>query len=140
VQEGQRVVNGMQQILTLFLTRVVSFTLLILLIPGFPFSPRQSSLITLLTVGIPMVALAAWAHPGTAPSNKLLLRLIHFVLPAILTVGLMTLFVFLIAVALAVSTGLPEATVIATARSTITVFATVCGVLLLVFVAPPVRL
>jgi magnesium-transporting ATPase (P-type) len=59
VQEGQRVVNGMQQILTLFLTRVASFTLLILLIPGFPFSPRQSSLITLLTVGIPTVALAA---------------------------------------------------------------------------------
>jgi len=49
------------------------------------------------------------------------------------------LFVFLTAVALAVSRGLPEATVIATARSTITVFATVCGVLLLVFVAPPTR-
>jgi cation-transporting ATPase E len=140
VQEGQRVVNGMQQILTLFLTRVASFTLLILLIPGFPFSPRQSSLITLLTVGIPTVALAAWAQPGPTRGNKLLLRLIHFVLPAILTASLATLFVFLLAVALAVSRGLPEATVIATARSTITVFATVCGILLLVFLAPPTRL
>ena len=139
VQEGQRVVNGMQQILTLFLTRVSLFTLLILLIPGFPFSPRQSSLVTLLTVGIPTVALAAWAHPGPTYGSKLLLRLMHFVLPAILTASLMTLFVFLIAVAIAVSRGLPEATVIATARSTITVFATVCGILLLVFVAPPTR-
>ena len=139
VQEGQRVVNGMQQILKLFLTRVASFTLLILLIPGFPFSPRQSSLITLLTVGIPTVALAAWAQPGPTRGNKLLLRLVHFVLPAILTGSLATLFVFFLAVALAVSRGLPEATVIATARSTITVFATVCGILLLVFVAPPPR-
>ena len=139
VQEGQRVVNGMQQILKLFLTRVASFTLLILLIPGFPLSPRQSSLITLLTVGIPTVALAAWAQPGSAQGNKLLLRLVHFVLPSILIGSLATLFVFLTAVALAVSRGLPEATVIATARSTITVFATVCGVLLLVFVAPPTR-
>jgi len=139
VQEGQRVVNGMQDILKLFLTRVAYFTLLILLIPGFPFSPRQSSLITLLTVGIPTVALAAWAQPGSMRGNKLLLRLVHFVLPTILTGSLATLFVFLIAVAIAVSRGLPEATVIATARSTITVFATVCGILLLVFVAPPTR-
>jgi cation-transporting P-type ATPase E len=139
VQEGQRVVNGMQDILKLFLNRVTSFTLLILLIPGFPFSPRQSSLVTLLTVGIPTVALAAWAQPGPARGNKLLLRLLHFVLPAILIGSLATLFLFLIAVAIAVSRGLPEATVIITARSTITVFATVCGILLLVFVAPPTR-
>jgi cation-transporting ATPase E len=140
VQEGQRVVNGMQQILTLFLTRVSLFTLLILLIPGFPFSPRQSSLIVLLTVGIPTVALAAWSHPGPEEGKKLLPRLVRFVLPAVLTASLMTLFVFLIAVAVAVSRGLPEAMVIETARSTITVFATVCGILLLVFVAPPVRI
>jgi cation-transporting P-type ATPase E len=140
VQEGQRVINGMQQILTLFLTRVSLFTLLILLIPGFPFSPRQSSLVTLLTVGIPTVALAAWAHPGPMYGKKLLLlRLMHFVLPAVLTASLMTLFVFLIAVVIAVSRGLPEATVIDTARSTIAVFATVCGIFLLVFVAPPTR-
>jgi cation-transporting P-type ATPase E len=139
VQEGQRVVNGMQDILKLFLNRVTSFTLLILLIPGFPFSPRQSSLVTLLTVGIPTVALAAWAQPGPTRGNKLLLRLAHFVLPAILVGSLATLFVFMIAVAIAVSRGLPEATVITTARSTITVFATVCGILLLVFVAPPTR-
>ena len=96
-------------------------------------------MITLLTVGIPTIALAAWAKPGPTHGNKLLLRLVRFVLPAILTASLMTLFVFFIAVALAVSTGLPEAAVIATARSTITVFATVCGILLLVFVAPPTR-
>jgi cation-transporting P-type ATPase E len=139
VQEGQRVINGMQQILTLFLTRVTLFTLLIMLIPTFPFSPRQSSLVTLLTVGIPTVALAAWAHPGPAYGKKLFLRLVHFVLPAVLTASLMTLFVFLIAVAIAVSRGLPETTVITTARSTITGFATVCGILLVVLVAPPTR-
>ena len=45
----------------------------------------------------------------------------------------------MIAVALASSAGQPEAMVIATAYSTITVFVTVCGVLLLVFVEPPTR-
>jgi cation-transporting ATPase E len=80
VQEGQRVVNGMQQILQLFLYRVSSFILLILLFPGFPFSPRQSSLVTLLTVGIPTVALAVWAQPGPA-QGKLLLLLLVFVAP-----------------------------------------------------------
>ena len=139
VQEGQRVINGMQDILKLFLARVVYVTLLILLIPGFPFTPRQSSLISLLTVGIPTVALAAWAKPGPTQRKTLLLDLVHFVLPATLTASLVTLFVFLIAVALASSAGQPEAMVIATAYSTITVFVTVCGVLLLVFVEPPTR-
>jgi cation-transporting ATPase E len=139
VQEGQRVINGMQDILKLFLARVIYVTLLILLIPGFPFTPRQSSLITLLTVGIPTVALAAWAKPGQTHRKQMLLRLEHFVLPATLTASLATLFVFLIVVTLAVSAGLPDAMVIATSHSTITVFATVCGVLLLVFVEPPIR-
>ena len=139
VQEGQRVINGMQDILKLFLARVVYVTLLILLIPGFPFTPRQSSLISLLTVGIPTVALAAWAKPGPTQRKTLLLGLVRFVLPATLTASLATLFVCLIAVALASSAGQPEAMVIATAYSTITVFVTVCGVLLLVFVEPPTR-
>ncbi len=85
-------------------------------------------------------ALAAWAQPGPTRGNKLLLRLVHFVLPATLTGSLATLFIFFLVVAIATSKGLPEAEVIATARSTITVFATVCGVLLVVFVAPPTRL
>jgi cation-transporting ATPase E len=138
VLEGQRVLNGMHDILKLFLARVIYVTLLILLLPGFPFTPRQSSLITLLTVGIPTVALAAWAKPGPT-QGKTLLHLVHFVLPATLTASLVTLFVFLIAVVLAVSAGMPEAMVIATSHSTITIFATVCGLLLLVFVEPPVQ-
>lgn len=139
VQEGQRIVNGLQDILKLFLSRVVTITLLILLLPAFPFSPRQSSLITLLTVGIPTVALAVWAKPGPTYGKTLLRRLAYFVIPAALMTSLATVFVFLISVLLAVYTGLPEAQVVATARSTITVFATVCGILLLVFVTPPTR-
>jgi cation-transporting ATPase E len=72
-------------------------------------------------------------------ANKPLLRLVHFVLPATFTGSLATLFVFLLAVAIASSRGLPEAVVTETARSTITVFATICGIFLLVFVAPPTR-
>jgi cation-transporting ATPase E len=138
-QEGQRIVNGLQQILKLFLSRVIYVILLILLLPAFPFSPRQSSLLTLLTVGIPTVALAAWAKPDSTQGKPLFLHLIRFVLPTALSASLATLFVFLVSTVLARDAGLSEAMVVATARSTITVFATVCGILLLVFVAPPTR-
>jgi cation-transporting ATPase E len=69
----------------------------------------------------------------------LLLRLVHFVLPTALSASLATLLVFLISTMLATSAGLPEALVLAETRSSITVFATVCGILLLVFAAPPPR-
>ncbi len=140
VQEGQRIVNGLHQILKLFLSRVVYVILLILLLPEFPFHPRQSSLLTLLTVGIPTVALAAWAKPGSRQGQRpLLLRLVHFVLPTALSAALATLVVFLISTRLAIAAGLSEARVLAEGRSSITVFATVCGILLLVFAVPPPR-
>src|SRR6266699_7105731 len=84
-------------------------------------------------------ALAVWAKPGPTHGKSLLRRLAYFVIPAALTTSLATVFVFLISVLLAVYTGLSETLAVATARSTITVFATVCGILLLVFVAPPTR-
>jgi cation-transporting ATPase E len=139
VREGQRIVNGMEDILKLFLTRVAYVALLILILPTFPFSPSQSSLISLLSVGLPTLALAAWAKPGPTAGNALLRRLVLFALPAALTTSLATLFVFFLAVGLAVLSSLPEAEVKAEAQSTITVFAAVLGVLLLVFVALPVR-
>ena len=67
MREGQRIRNGMQDILKVFLARVASITLLIIsiaFIGSFPFQPRQTSLLTLLTVGVPALALAYWARPG----------------------------------------------------------------------------
>jgi cation-transporting ATPase E len=56
--------------------------------------PKHVSLLTLLTVGIPTFALAVWARP--AQSTKRLLRsVLHFVLPATLTVFVFALLVYL---------------------------------------------
>lgn len=66
-EEGQRIRNGMESVLKLFLTRVLYLVLLLLTIPmleAFPFAPKQKALITFETLSIMAVALAVWAHPG----------------------------------------------------------------------------
>ena len=84
-REGQRIRRGLCRILELFLSRVFAVALLILGVlivqAGFPLSPGQISLLTLLTVGIPTFGIALWTRPGPPPRN-LSRRLLRFVLPA----------------------------------------------------------
>jgi cation-transporting ATPase E len=84
-REGQRIRRGLCRILELFLSRVFAVALLILAVlvvqAGFPLSPGQISLLTLLTVGIPTFGIALWTRPGPPPRN-LPRRLLQFVLPA----------------------------------------------------------
>jgi cation-transporting P-type ATPase E len=84
-QEGQRIVNGMLDIMRLFLSRVVYQTLIIIAVAiigaGFPITPVHQSLLSLFTVGIPTLALAAWSRPG-APAGRLIEGVIRFILPA----------------------------------------------------------
>ncbi len=84
-REGQRIRRGLCRILELFLTRVFAVALLILAVlivqAGFPLSPGQISLLTLLTVGIPTFGIALWTRPGPPP-RSLPRRLLQFVLPA----------------------------------------------------------
>lgn len=84
-REGQRIRRGLCRILELFLSRVFAVALLILAVllvqAGFPLSPGQISLLTLLTVGIPTFGIALWTRPGPPPRN-LGRRLLRFVLPA----------------------------------------------------------
>ena len=147
-REGQRIQNGMQDILKLFLTRVLSVTLLLIsiaFIGGFPFQPRQTSILTLLTVGVPAVALAYWAHPGHVSHTSLLRSLARFVLPASLTFCLVAIGVYLAVLLPAVAT-LPEPGnpyregPLPLAQTALTVFAVLCGLALVVFVQPPSRL
>ena len=66
ITEGQRIIAGMQSVLKLFLTRTFFLALLIIavgMVGTFPFSPRQSALLSILTAGM-AVALAAWARPA----------------------------------------------------------------------------
>ena len=99
LREGQRILNGMQDIIKLFLCRISTVALLIissLVIGYFPISLRNGSIITLITVGIPAILLAIWAQP-TKLEDTLARRLLHFVLPAALLSSVIGLIVFYIA-------------------------------------------
>ena len=84
-REGQRIRRGLCRILELFLTRVFTVAMIILAVlvveAGFPLSPAQITLLTLLTVGIPTFGIALWTRPGPPP-RSLPRRLLRFVLPA----------------------------------------------------------
>ena len=150
-REGQRIRRGLQDILNLFLVRVFSVALILIAVifvrGGFPFSPANMTLLTMLTVGIPTFALALYAHPGRA-SERIIMPLVQFVLPAtillfITAFSVYVLFYFLNDVDLdqlragevAGRTAGTEPG--ALARDALTYVMILSGLWLVVFVAPP---
>jgi cation-transporting ATPase E len=133
-REGQRIVGGMRDVIALFLTRSLYVTLVILgasvVGADFPVTPKHNAILALLTVGIPTLALAAWARPSR-PQGGLLRSIMPFVLPAALTITLGGLAVYLFELR---TTG-----DVAIARSALTTFTVLCGLLLIPFAEPPVR-
>jgi cation-transporting ATPase E len=134
--EGQRIVNGMTDILKLYMTRVLSLALLITAIAmlgaGFPFSATQSSLISLLTLSVPALGLALWARPGSVSTN-LTRRLMHFVIPAVIVTGSAGLIVYLYFF-------VKTAGDTVYAQQALTYAMIAMGLLLIVFVEPPTRI
>jgi cation-transporting ATPase E len=105
--EGQRIINGMKDILRLFLTRAIYFALLIIATSvigiGFPYVPKHATLVMLFTVGIPTFALAAWARPGPVPRFSLIRSVIHFVFPAAISTFVFGLMVYTVAYGLIIN-------------------------------------
>jgi cation-transporting ATPase E len=132
VIEGQRIIAGMHDSLHLFLTRAMYMALVILgaslLGLAIPVTPKHNTVLALLTVGVPALFLALWAHPAR-PGTDALRRILQLVVPP--------------AVALTVL-GLPLYWWMArdgdvdAARTAFTTFATFCGLGLLVLLDPPV--
>jgi len=155
VAEGQRIVNGMRHILILFLTRIASVGLVILsaLVVGeFPLALRQSSLVTLLSVGVPSVFLVLWARPGPTSTGPVRGRLARVVLPPVVLTGVLSLLVFygalLLRLARASAPLRPiaqaqaqlarlSASDLATAQTALVSFLVLSGLLLMIFVEPP---
>jgi len=131
--EGQRIWNGMEDILRLYMTRIFSLALLITMIAmlsaGFPLTPSQSSVISLLTLALPAFALAQWARPGPVPDVSIGRRLMHFVLPAMITFAAASLFVYLYFI---VTTGSEPYAQLALTYTVIGM-----GLILVIFVEPP---
>ncbi|TVR20610.1 MAG: HAD family hydrolase [Anaerolineaceae bacterium] len=148
-REGQRIINGMDDIICLFLTRAF-YAAIIILGAGiiaeaqlFPFIPKHASLLTLITVGFPTLALAVWARPGP-PKHNLLRSIIHFVLPAALSLAIASLAIY--AIYLMNYYYVPETLTLAqeqlaisTARTALTTVTIFMGLILIPFVEPPTR-
>lgn len=150
VEEGQRIVNGMQDILKIFLTRILTMMLVILsawTIGIFPVNVRHGTLVTLFSVGIPTVLLAVWARAGFRYYHTLVRRLVHFVVPASLLASLLAVVIFYVTLAWSLSAearALPAevffdqyATVIRHSQTALAVFLTLVGLGALPFVEPP---
>jgi cation-transporting P-type ATPase E len=150
VAEGQRIVNGMQDILKLFLARIATTALIILsalVVGAFPFNLRHNSLMTFFTVGVPTVLLALWALPGRQERLvSLPRRLAHFVIPAAILGSFLGLGVFYGSLFLR-ATGIGPIQVlgnprgfgeaIAVGQTSLATFMVLTGLLLVVFVEPP---
>jgi cation-transporting P-type ATPase E len=144
--EGQRIRGGMHAILKLFLTRVLYMAFLIVMFSivdiGFPFAPKQNALVTLLTVGLPTLALAAWARP-LEPGQQMSGSVFEFVVPAACTLAAMGLSVYMAYLVLgplisgtSVLVAANSLTVRSTARTALTTASILCGLILIVFVQP----
>jgi cation-transporting ATPase E len=141
VEEGQRIINGMQDILKLFLTRIATVGLVVvssLVVVSFPIELRNASALTIFTVGIPSALLAVWAAPGRRVADSLGRTLATFVIPAAVVSSLLGLAVFygsLVLAAPADAVALDAAS--AHARTALTTFLVFVGLALIVFVEPP---
>ncbi len=145
VEEGNRIRNGMHDILRLFLTRIFAVGLVIvssLVVGEFPIELRNASAITLFTVGVPSVLLAIWAPAGRTQEVPLIRTLLDFVVPAAAISALIGLVVFygtLLIDPIAPGGIGPDPAALSEARSALTAFLVLSGLLLVPFVAPPHR-
>ncbi len=137
VVEGQRIRNGMQDILKLFLTRIATVGLVVvssLVVITFPIQLRNASALTVFTVGIPSALLAVWAQPGKHREDSLGRTLATFVVPAAVVSSLAGLFVFYGSIVLE---GSNSEQAVDAARTALTAFLVYAGLILVVFVEPP---
>ncbi len=145
LHEGQRIRGGMHSILKLFLTRVLFMAMLIVMTAvvdvGFPFAPKQNALLTLLTVGLPTLALAAWARPMEPRQQSS--SVFDFVIPAAFALAIMGIGVYMGYLLLgpllegwSAIEAVGSSDLRSIAQTALTTFAILCGLLLILFVQP----
>jgi cation-transporting ATPase E len=142
VEEGQRILNGMQDILKLFLTRIATVGLVVissLVVVTFPIELRNASVLTVFTVGIPSALLALWAHPGQQVREGITRTLVRFVVPAAVVSSLVGLILFYAILIATLNQGDTLDQAMASARTALTSFLVYVGLFLIVFVEPPIR-
>jgi cation-transporting P-type ATPase E len=143
--EGQRIRNGIQDVLKLFLVRTFCVTLLIfaiaLVTDSFPLQNKQSAIVALIGVGFPTMCIPIWAKSGLLPRRSMVRSMLHFVIPATLTLTLVSLLVYLFYLVVAVLDLPPGATLAqvnhAIPRSALVAILVMGELLLIPFLKPP---
>jgi cation-transporting ATPase E len=132
VIEGQRIISGMHDSLNIFLTRSMYMALVILgaslLGLLIPVDPKHNTVLALLTVGIPALLLALWAHPAR-PGTDQLRRILQLITPPAVAVTLIGVPLYWWA---------SQGGDVAMARTVFTTFAVFCGLGLLILLDPPI--
>ncbi len=128
VDEGRRIVDGMRGASSLLLTRTLYMLLIVLgaALAGlpFPFSPRGSSLLALVTVGLPSLAVIAWARP-VPWRGSLVGATLRFAVPAAVAVAAIAVPVY--------GLYLGHGGSVSLARSALVTTTAACGTLLIPF-------
>ena len=132
---GQRIANGLLDVLKLYLNQVGYLTLLILAIwgldQGFPYQSKQGTLITIASVILPSLALVLWAPAGLVPRAGLGWLLARFVVPSAVTISAATALVYRFFL---LTTG-----DVAYAQLAVTYTLTFSGLVLVILLRPPFR-
>lgn len=136
LQKGQRIVNGLMDVLRLNLTQIIY--VLILLVAMFAsggrifyYHPTQGGAIGLFTIVIPSIALSFWSSTVAINRTGMHKQLVHFVVPAALLTALCVVAVYSVFMKFSFSITYPQLVV--------THLLVVIGLLLVVFVQPPLR-
>ena len=146
--EGQKIRNGIIDVVKLFLVRSLSMTMMIfasaIVVDHFPFVNKHTAIVSLIGVGFPTMFIPLWAKPGVPQWRSLIRNILHFVLPAVISLTCVGMLVYLFYLATAINSlpatmpltqlehGIPR-----TALVTVLIF---CELLLIPFLKPPIRL
>jgi cation-transporting ATPase E len=164
--QGRRIISGISTSLNLFLARVATSTLIIIVVAvlglGFPYEPAQVAL-TLFTVGLPTFFLTRWAPPQRF-DTRMVGNLARFVGPASLVTAAFAVAIYVIVYQLVevgigrsvvpvdvvqkfsaytgisgTDAGFTDAAATITAQTSLSSFTAVTAFVLIVFLAPPWR-
>jgi cation-transporting ATPase E len=144
--EGQRIRNGIRDSLALFIVRVFCVALLIFSIgmvtDSFPLVNKHSALLAMFGVGLPTAVFPVWAQPGKVKKHESIVRsLLHFTIPATLTMTMIALFIYLLYLVRAILELPPGQEFIQVdytlPRTALVTTLVLCHLLLLPFLKPP---
>jgi len=143
--EGQRIRNGIQDVMKLFLVRTFCVTLLVfataIVTDSFPLQNKQAAIVSLIGVGFPTMFIPVWSQPGAIPRRSMVRSMLHFVIPATLTLTLVSLIVYLFFLVVAILDVPPDMNLTqvgyAEPRSALVTILVMGTLLLIPFLKPP---